>query len=214
MARKLWSERVGEQKTVEGYVFTIVGNEGQKVIIDVLGEKISICRSTWNDGKFTKILRGLKPKASKYLGQTKTINDVLFTIVEVVKNKAKVVAEGFEGTKEMAIQTWKNGRFFKNIMKVLKRIVEKKYEIMVRPLVMKDFIGRATVESMKEISDEFENAMTSKEVRDVYKKYSKIMHPDLNGNTEANIRGMKWLNSLRDVHLEMAEMFDSLFDEE
>ena len=39
------------------------------------------------------------------------------------------------------------------------------------------------------------------------------MHPDLNGNTEANIRGMKWLNSLRDVHLEMAEMFDSLFDE-
>ena len=214
MARKLWSERVGEQKTVEGYVFTIVGNEGQKVIIDVLGEKISICRSTWNDGKFTKILRGLKPKASKYLGQTKMINDVLFTIVEVVKNKAKVVAEGFEGTKEMAIQTWKNGRFFKNIMKVLKRIVEKKYEIIVRPLVMKDFIGRATVESMKEISDEFENAMTSKEVRDVYKKYSKIMHPDLNGNTEANIRGMKWLNSLRDVHLEMAEMFDSLFDEE
>ena len=214
MARKLWSERVGEQKIVEGYVFTIVGNEGQKVIIDVLGEKFSICRSTWNDGKFTKILRGLKPKASKYLGQTKMINDVLFTIVEVVKNKAKVVAEGFEGTKEMAIQTWKNGRFFKNIMKVLKRIVEKKYEIMVRPLVMKDFIGRATVESMKEISDEFENAMTSKEVRDVYKKYSKIMHPDLNGNTEANIRGMKWLNSLRDVHLEMAEMFDSLFDEE
>ena len=214
MARKLWSQRVGEQKTVEGYVFTIVGNEGQKVIIDVLGEKISICRSTWNDGKFTKILRGLKPKASKYLGQTKIINDVLFTIVEVVKNKAKVVAEGFEGTKEMAIQTWKNGRFFKNIMKVLKRIVEKKYEIMVRPLIMKDFIGRATVESMKEISDEFENAMTSKEVRDVYKKYSKIMHPDLNGNTEANIRGMKWLNSLRDVHLEMAEMFDSLFDEE
>ena len=214
MARKLWSERVGEQKTVEGYVFTIVGNEGQKVIIDVLGEKISICRSTWNDGKFTKILRGLKPKTSKYLGQTKMINDVLFTIVEVVKNKAKVVAEGFEGTKEMAIQTWKNGRFFKNIMKVLKRIVEKKYEIMARPLVMKDFIGRATVESMKEISDEFENAMTSKEVRDVYKKYSKIMHPDLNGNTEANIRGMKWLNSLRDVHLEMAEMFDSLFEEE
>ena len=204
MARKLWSDRIGEQKNVEGYVFTIIANEGQKVIIDVLGEKFSICRSTWNDGKFTKILRGLKPKASKYLGQTKMINDVLFTIVEVVKNKAKVVAEGFEGTKEMAIQTWKNGRFFKNIMKVLKRIVEKKYEIMVRPLVMKDFIGR----------DEFENAITSKEVRDVYKKYSKIMHPDLNGNTEANIRGMKWLNSLRDVHLEMAEMFDSLFDEE
>lgn len=213
MARKLWSERIGEQKTVEGYVFTIVGNEGQKVIIDVLGEKISICRSTWNDGKFTKILRGLKPKASKYLGQTKMINDVLFTIVEVVKNKAKVVAEGFEGTKEMAIQTWKNGRFFKNIMKVLKRIVEK-YEIIVRPLVMKDFIGRIIVDSAKEIEGAFEDAMTSKEIRDVYKKYSKALHPDLNGNTIGNVNGMRYLNSLRDVHLEMAEMFDSLFDEE
>ena len=213
MARKLWSERVGEQKTVEGYVFTIVTNEGQKVIVDVLGEKISICRSTWNDGKFTKILRGLKPKASKYLGQTKMINDVLFTIVEVVKNKAKVVAEGFEGTKEMAIQTWKNGRFFKNIMKVLKRIVEK-YEIIVRPLVMKDFIGRITVDSAKEMEGAFEDAMTSKEIRNVYKKYSKIMHPDLNGNTIGNVNGMRYLNSLRDVHLEMAEMFDGLFDEE
>ena len=209
MARKLWSQRVGEQKTVEGYVFTIVDNEGQKVIIDALGEKFSICRSTWNDGKFTKILRGLKPKASKYLGQTQMINNVVFKIVEVMKNKVKVEAEGYMGAKEMVIQTWKNGRFFKNIMKVLQCIA-----IMVRPLIMKDFIGRATVESMKEISDEFENAMTSKEIRNVYKKYSKIMHPDLNGNTEANIRGMRWLNSLRDVHLEMAEMLDGLFDEE
>ena len=92
MARKLWSQRVGEQKTVEGYVFTIVDNEGQKVIIDALGEKFSICRSTWNDGKFTKILRGLKPKACKYLGQTQMINNVVFKIVEVVKNKVKVEA--------------------------------------------------------------------------------------------------------------------------
>ena len=192
MARKLWSQRVGEQKTVEGYVFTIVDNEGQKVIIDVLGEKFSICRSTM-------------------------INDVLFTIVEVVKNKVKVEAKGFEGTKEMAIQTWKNGRFFKNIMKVLKRIVEKyieKYEIMVRPLVMKDFIGRITVDSAKEMEGAFEDAMTSKEIRDVYKKYSKALHPDLNGNTIGNVNGMRYLNSLRDVHLEMAEMLDGLFDEE
>lgn len=211
--RKLWSERIGESKTVEGYVFTIVANEGQKVIIDVLGEKFSICRSTWNDGKFTKILRGLKPRPSKYLWQTQKINNVVFKIVEVMKNKVKVEAKGFEGTKEMAIQTWKNGRFFKNIMKVLKRIVEK-YEIIVRPLVMKDFIGRITVDSAKEIEGAFEDAMTSKEIRDVYKKYSKALHPDLNGNTIGNVNGMRYLNSLRDVHLEMAEMLDGLFDEE
>ena len=213
MARKLWSQRVGEQKTVEGYVFTIVDNEGQKVIIDVLGEKFSICRSTWNDGKFTKILRGLKPKASKYLGQTQMINNVVFKIVEVMKNKVKVEAEGYMGAKEMVIQTWKNGRFFKNMMKVLKRIVEK-YEIIVRPLVMKDFIGRITVDSAKEMEGAFEDAMTSKEIRDVYKKYSKALHPDLNGNTIGNVNGMRYLNSLRDVHLEMAEMLDGLFDEE
>ena len=217
MARKLWSDKIGEQKNVEGYVFTIIANEGQKVIIDVLGEKFSICRSTWNDGKFTKILRGLKPRPSKYLWQTQKINNVVFKIVEVMKNKVKVEAEGFEGTKEMAIQTWKNGRFFKNIMKVLKRIVEKyveKYEIIVRPLVMKDFIGRITVDSAKEMEGAFENAMTSKEIRDVYKKYSKALHPDLNGNTIGNTNAMKYLTSLRNVHLHMAEMFDSLFDEE
>ena len=214
MARKLWSDRIGEQKNVEGYVFTIIANEGQKVIIDVLGEKFSICRSTWNDGKFTKILRGLKPRPSKYLWQTQKINNVVFKIVEVMKNKVKVEAKGFEGTKEMAIQTWKNGRFFKNIMKVLKRIVEKKYEIMVRPLVMKDFIGRITIDSAKEMEGAFEDAMTSKEIRDVYRKYSKALHPDLNGNTIGNTNAMKYLTSLRNVHLHMAEMFDSLFDEE
>lgn len=209
MARKLWSQRVGEQKTVEGYVFTIVDNEGQKVIIDVLGEKFSICRSTWNDGKFTKILRGLKPKASKYLGQTQMINNVVFKIVEVMKNKVKVEAEGYMGAKEMVIQTWKNGRFFKNIMKVLQCIA-----IMVRPLVMKDFIGRITVDSAKEMESAFEDAMTTKEIRDVYRKYSKALHPDLNGNTIGNTNAMKYLTSLRNVHLHMAEMFDSLFDEE
>ena len=213
MTRKLWSDRIGESKKVEGYVFTIVANEGQKVIIDVLGEKFSICRSTWNDGKFTKILRGLKPRPSKYLWQTQKINNVVFKIVEVMKNKVKVEAEGFEGTKEMAIQTWKNGRFFKNIMKVLKCIVEK-YEIIVRPLVMKDFIGRITIDSAKEMEGAFEDAMTSKEIRDVYKKYSKALHPDLNGNTIGNTNAMKYLTSLRNVHLHMAEMFDSLFDEE
>ena len=213
MTRKLWSDRIGESKKVEGYVFTIVANEGQKVIIDVLGEKFSICRSTWNDGKFTKILRGLKPRPSKYLWQTQKINNVVFKIVEVMKNKVKVEAKGFEGTKEMAIQTWKNGRFFKNIMKVLKRIVEK-YAVMVRPLIMKDFIGRITVDSAKEMESAFEDAMTTKEIRDVYRKYSKALHPDLNGNTIGNTNAMKYLNSLRDVHLEMAEIFDSLFDEE
>ena len=213
MARKLWSERVGEQKTVEGYVFTIVGNEGQKVIIDVLGEKFSICRSTWNDGKFTKILRGLKPKASKYLGQTKMINDVLFTIVEVVKNKAKVVAEGFEGTKEMAIQTWKNGRFFKNMMKVLKRIVEKKYELVVYDEFQRDFLGRIVKERGNEITKEFSMCDTVAEVRKLFKRYSRYLHPDMGNMMIADKYGWEWLCATRDAQIEMIEFWSDLDDE-
>ena len=214
MARKLWSQRVGEQKTVEGYVFTIVDNEGQKVIIDALGEKFSICRSTWNDGKFTKILRGLKPKASKYLGQTKMINDVLFTIVEVVKNKAKVVAEGFEGTKEMAIQTWKNGRFFKNMMKVLKRIVEKKYELVVYDEFQRDFLGRVVKERGNEINLEFGMCDTVAEVRKLFKQYSKYLHPDMGNTMIADKYGWEWLCALKEATIAQIEFWYDDDDEE
>ena len=212
MARKLWSDKIGEQKNVEGYVFTIVGNEGQKVIIDVLGEKFSICRSTWNDGKFTKILRGLKPRPSKYLWQTQKINNVVFKIVEVMKNKVKVEAEGFEGTKEMAIQTWKNGRFFKNIMKVLKRIVEK-YELVVYDEFQRDFLGRIVKERGNEITKEFSMCDTVAEVRKLFKRYSRYLHPDMGNMMIADKYGWEWLCATRDAQIEMIEFWSDLDDE-
>lgn len=213
MARKLWSDRIGEQKNVEGYVFTIIANEGQKVIIDVLGEKFSICRSTWNDGKFTKILRGLKPRPSKYLWQTQKINNVVFKIVEVMKNKVKVEAKGFEGTKEMAIQTWKNGRFFKNIMKVLKRIVEKKYELVVYDEFQRDFLGRIVKERGNEITKEFSMCDTVAEVRKLFKRYSRYLHPDMGNMMVADKYGWEWLCATRDAQIEMIEFWSDLDDE-
>lgn len=212
MARKLWSDRIGEQKNVEGYVFTIVGNEGQKVIIDVLGQKFNICRSTWNDGKFTKILRGLKPRASKYLGERKLIKNVWFKVVEVVKNKAKVVAEGFEGTKEMAISTWKNGRFFKNAMKVLKRIVEKRYELIVYDEFPRDFVGRC--ERVDEIEMEFFMCDTVAEVRKLFKRYSRHLHPDMGNNLVADKYGWKWLCATRDASIAQIEFWYNDEDED
>ena len=212
MTRKLWSDRIGESKKVEGYVFTIVANEGQKVIIDVLGEKFSICRSTWNDGKFTKILRGLKPRPSKYLWQTQKINNVVFKIVEVMKNKVKVEAEGFEGTKEMAIQTWKNGRFFKNIMKVLKRIVEK-YELVVYDEFQRDFLGRIVKERGNEITKEFSMCDTVAEVRKLFKRYSRYLHPDMGNMMIADKYGWEWLCATRDAQIEMIEFWSDLDDD-
>ena len=212
MARKLWSDKIGEQKNVEGYVFTIIANEGQKVIIDVLGEKFSICRSTWNDGKFTKILRGLKPRPSKYLWQTQKINNVVFKIVEVMKNKVKVEAEGFEGTKEMAIQTWKNGRFFKNIMKVLKRIVEK-YELVVYDEFQRDFLGRIVKERGNEITKEFSMCDTVAEVRKLFKRYSRYLHPDMGNMMIADKYGWECLCATRDAQIEMIEFWSDLDDE-
>ena len=212
MARKLWSDKIGEQKNVEGYVFTIIANEGQKVIIDVLGEKFSICRSTWNDGKFTKILRGLKPRPSKYLWQTQKINNVVFKIVEVMKNKVKVEAEGFEGTKEMAIQTWKNGRFFKNIMKVLKRIAEK-YELVVYDEFQRDFLGRIVKERGNEITKEFSMCDTVAEVRKLFKRYSRYLQPDMGNMMIADKYGWEWLCATRDAQIEMIEFWSDLDDE-
>ena len=212
MARKLWSDKIGEQKNVEGYVFTIIANEGQKVIIDVLGEKFSICRSTWNDGKFTKILRGLKPRPSKYLWQTQKINNVVFKIVEVMKNKVKVEAEGFEGTKEMAIQTWKNGRFFKNIMKVLKRIAEK-YELVVYDEFQRDFLGRIVKERGNEITKEFSMCDTVAEVRKLFKRYSRYLHPDMGNMMIADKHGWESLCATRDAQIEMIEFWSDLDDE-
>ena len=212
MTRKLWSDRIGESKKVEGYVFTIVANEGQKVIIDVLGEKFSICRSTWNDGKFTKILRGLKPRPSKYLWQTQKINNVVFKIVEVMKNKVKVEAKGFEGTKEMAIQTWKNGRFFKNIMKVLKRIVEK-YELVVYDEFQRDFLGRIVKERGNEITKEFSMCDTVAEVRKLFKRYSRYLHPDMGNMMIADKYGWEWLCATRDAQIEMIEFWSDLDDD-
>ena len=213
MTRKLWSDKIGEQKNVEGYVFTIIANEGQKVIIDVLGEKFSICRSTWNDGKFTKILRGLKPRPSKYLWQTQKINNVVFKIVEVMKNKVKVEAKGFEGTKEMTIQTWKNGRFFKNIMKVLKRIVEK-YELVVYDEFQRDFLGRIVKERGNEITKEFSMCDTVVEVRKLFKRYSRYLHPDMGNMMVADKYGWEWLCATRDAQIGMIEFWSDLDDDE
>ena len=127
MARTYWKDRIGEQKTVEGYVFTIVGIDGQKLIVDVMGKKFKdVSRDVWKKGVFKKQLKELRPKPSKYFGQRQKIEGVWFEIKNVIgKNRVEVGADGYEGVKPMCIQTWKNAKFFKNIMKVLKRIVEK-----------------------------------------------------------------------------------------
>ena len=101
MAKRVWSEMIGQQKTVEGYVFTIVGINGRKVLVDVVGEQFTIERSTWDRGVFKNQLRAIKPtytkcstektkRVSKYYEQTKEIDGRLLKVVKVEKNRLLV----------------------------------------------------------------------------------------------------------------------------
>ena len=222
--RRVWNDMIGQQKTVEGYVFTIIGIDGCKVVIDFMGHQDTIERRTWDKGVFKKQLRAIKPthtkcstektkRRSKYLGQTKMINDVLFKVVEVMKNKVKVVAEGYYGCKDMVIQTWKNELFFKNIMKVLKRIVEK-YELIVYDEFQRDFLGRIVKERGNEITKEFSMCDTVVEVRKLFKRYSRYLHPDMGNMMVADKYGWEWLCATRDAQIEMIEFWSDLDDDE
>lgn len=46
-------------------------------------------------------------RISKYLNQTKTINDVVFSTITYFQNKVEVIAEGYEGSFWIGTQTWK-----------------------------------------------------------------------------------------------------------
>ena len=188
------------------------GIDGCKVVIDFMGHQDTIERRTWDKGVFKKQLRAIKPtytkcstektkRRSKYLGQTKMINDVLFKVVEVMKNKVKVVAEGYYGCKDMVIQTWKNELFFKNIMKVL----TKKCELVLYNEFPRDFIGKC--ERIDEIEREFFMCDTVAEVRKLFKRYSRYLHPDMGNNLVADEYGWRWLCSTRDATIAQIEFW-------
>ena len=197
MKFKKWSDRVGETKVVDGLVFTLFESlPNDKVSVEVNGELYTVSRGVWRNGKFSKLLRILKPK---YVGEVKVINDILFQVLEYAKGKVKVMADGTDTVEEMGSDTWKNERFFRNggkffkdlaekvfktVRKVTKRVTKKakkvvKYEVALIPT------KPITAEILERDINNLENTLHYKEFRQTFRKLAGTYHPDKGGNATA-----------------------------
>lgn len=132
-------------------------------------------------------------------------NKMVEKIAKTSGNKRKerrltVQLDGFEETYECGTESFKKGSFLKNLIKKsITKIVEK----MTKPssyLPMKledvplvNFIGDLTQQGLDMFNEEFKNAFTLKEIKAVYRKYAKRLHPD---TSRANQNSFEILKSL------------------
>lgn len=92
---------------------------------------------------------------------------------------------GFEETYECGTESFKKGSFLKNLIKksiteIVKTIAKPSSYLPMKledvPLV--NFIGDLTQQGLDMFYEEFKKAITFKEIKDVYRKYAKRLHPD------------------------------------
>ena len=92
---------------------------------------------------------------------------------------------GFEETYECGTESFKKGSFLKNLIKksitkIVKTIVKPSSYLPMKledvPLV--NFIGDLTQQGLDMFYEEFKKAITFKEIKNVYRKYAKRLHPD------------------------------------
>lgn len=232
MARKMWKDRIGEEKIVNGVTIKFVDYvDGMVVVVESLNHNtFTVSKDVWTRGVFKKIMDDLcstvkkekksnkAPRVSKYEGAKQEINGVEFKVEKYLKGKVRVVATGYDGFKDMLVATWKNARFFNNIMKVLTKIVEKvrekieevekKYELVLYNDFKRDFLGRLKADEINRIEMEFNKCDTVHDVRKIYKHYTRYVHPDLGHTDVYDDVCFKWLTSLRNVIIEMIEFWN------
>lgn len=195
MARTFWKDRIGEEKTVEEFTFIIVNNIDVKNIeVEVNGEKIIVPKDVWNRGVFSKQIKSLRgnakqkkksnkaPRISKYVGQQKTINNVIFYVVSYAKNKVDVKAKGYRGSKSMCVRTWNNEKFYDNMMKVLEKI----FDLLIHP-DWERYYKQEQVFKQTEYKNDFSDfhlCSSKEETKALYRKLAKIYHPDMGGTQE------------------------------
>lgn len=173
-----WADRIGETKEVQGFVFTIVDNEGDRVVVEVADDLHIMSRATWRNGKFTKILRVLKPK---FLGDQVKINDILFTVIEAAKEYVRIIAEGYEGEEIITTSRWKRAKFAtKKFMQGFKRVM-----VNCMDLIITSFKGtRKTIKANSEELHDLKHTYDLGLLKKVYRKLVQKFHPDHGGNAE------------------------------
>ena len=177
-----WADRIGETKEVQGVTFTIVGNDGDTVIVEAGDDLHFISRATWRNGKFTKILRVLKPKYLEFLGKKVRINDILFTVVEAAKEYVRIVAEGYEGEEIITTSRWKRAKFAtKKFMQGFKRVM-----VNCMDLIITNY--KAVTKNVKinaeDVLHDLKSVYSLHSLKKVYRTLTQKFHPDHGGNAE------------------------------
>lgn len=138
-------------------------------------------------------------KVSKYLNQTKVVNEITYSTIEYKNSKVKTVAEGYEGEMWVSTQTWKN---YDNNDKTTKRSgfhsESKRFKESFTKIVE---VVKEVVKEVKEVVEEvmcgleddlkaFDNYIAhmfctiacnegEKALKRVYRQVSKKYHPDV-----------------------------------
>lgn len=117
---------------------------------------------------------------------------------------------GFEETYECGTESFKKGSFLKNL---IKKSITKTVKTIAKPssyLPMKledvplvNFIGDLTQQGLDMFYEEFKKAITFKEIKAVYRKYAKRLHPD---TSRANQNSFEILVSAYEYNLARRRM--------
>ena len=193
------SSVIGTVQVVNGFVFTLVDKEDKnRFLVEITQEGTDfseleiVAHNTWGNGKFKKFFDKMFPKEkkAKKVGERKprtrkpiVINGVKF-LSEKIKGTTRVIvwAEGYEGTYEMSESAWYRKRFFKNIMKVLKRIVDTFLQGVEKNLLPAcTTVTRSLAQTAKDIYD-LANVRYRKELKETYKRLARKFHPDHGGD--------------------------------
>ena len=117
---------------------------------------------------------------------------------------------GFEETYECGTESFKKGSFLKNLIKksitkIVKTIAKPSSYLPMKledvPLV--NFIGDLTQQGLDMFYEEFKKAITFKEIKAVYRKYAKRLHPD---TSRANRNSFEILVSAYEYNLARRRM--------
>ena len=154
-------------------------------------------------------------RVSKYVNQTKVINGISFTTVSYLKGKVEVVAYGYVGSMWVGTQTWKTKENGANVTKrsgfhleskrFKESFVANEKPSSLLPAKLEDislvnFWGHFDQEYFDMIDNEFTEALTLKEIKAVYRKYAKRLHPD---TSRASNNTFEILKVLYEVNREM-----------
>lgn len=172
-----WADRIGETKEVQGFVFTLFDNEGDRVVVEVNDELYYVSRGTWRKGIFRDILRVLKPK---HVGETKVIEGLLAKVYRYAKGKVELEIEANNEKYHFTIgvNTWVKG-IFKGLKATLKKL-----GLISKTVYFLSVISNKPIDAdiIKKHVDTLENTFHYKDLRKVFTKLANIYHPDHNGN--------------------------------